>query len=80
MEITMSERSMSSQGRTRAGPAGRAHGTAALIAAGLERLLLWQQRARERRELGSLSDDLLKDMGLSRSTASEEARKPFWRG
>ncbi len=76
----MSERSMSSQGRIQAGPAGRTQGTAALIAAGLERLLLWQERARQRRELAALSDDLLKDIGLSRSGAFEESRKPFWRG
>lgn len=76
----MSERSMSSQGRIQAGPAGRAQGTAALIAAGMERLLLWQERARQRRELAALSDDLLKDIGLSRSGAFEESRKPFWRG
>jgi uncharacterized protein YjiS (DUF1127 family) len=38
-------------------------------------------RQRSRRELRDLADDphLLKDLGITRSDALEEADKPFWR-
>jgi uncharacterized protein YjiS (DUF1127 family) len=39
----------------------------------------WRQRARERRELATLDDYLLHDIGLSRSQAQFESGKPFWR-
>ena len=42
-------------------------------------LLRWQERAEERHALESLSDHMLKDMGISRGDAASEARKPFWR-
>ncbi len=42
-------------------------------------LLRWQQRAEERHALEALSDHILKDIGISRSDALAEARKPFWR-
>lgn len=42
-------------------------------------LLLWQERARERRALGTLSDHMLKDLGLSRSDAGRESAKRFWK-
>jgi uncharacterized protein YjiS (DUF1127 family) len=41
--------------------------------------LVWQQRARERRQLMQLSDHMLRDIGISRATAAGEAEKPFWR-
>lgn len=40
----------------------------------------WAERRRQRLTLGALSDHALKDIGLSRSEAEREARKPFWRG
>ncbi|NIR28247.1 MAG: DUF1127 domain-containing protein [Gammaproteobacteria bacterium] len=47
------------------------------------RLLRWlldgMERARQRRELAQLDDRMLRDMGLTRSQARAEARKPFWR-
>ena len=49
---------------------------------GLVRTLkLWRERARQRQELRVLadSDDLLKDVGLSRYDVDREARKPSWR-
>jgi uncharacterized protein YjiS (DUF1127 family) len=51
---------------------------------GLAVALLWRElrrRQRSRRELRELADDphLLKDLGLTRWEALEEADKPFWR-
>jgi uncharacterized protein YjiS (DUF1127 family) len=44
------------------------------------RLVIWQERARERRRLATLDDHLLRDIGLSRSAIERETRKPFWEG
>ncbi|MFQ5785876.1 MAG: DUF1127 domain-containing protein [Alphaproteobacteria bacterium] len=44
-----------------------------------EALHVWQERWRQRHRLLALDDRLLQDIGLSRSDAEEEARKPFWR-
>lgn len=56
-------------------PAGDAAG--ARIA---EVLLTWVERARQRRQLGRLSDHMLKDIGLNRGDVEAEVAKPFWRG
>ena len=42
-------------------------------------LLTWQQRARDRQQLQSLSDYMLRDIGLTRADVFAEASKPFWR-
>jgi uncharacterized protein YjiS (DUF1127 family) len=42
-------------------------------------LLAWSERARQRRELLSFDDHLLRDIGLTRAEALGEAEKPFWR-
>jgi uncharacterized protein YjiS (DUF1127 family) len=42
-------------------------------------LLIWQERARDRRQLQSLSDHMLRDIGLTRADVFAEASKPFWR-
>jgi uncharacterized protein YjiS (DUF1127 family) len=42
------------------------------------RLLEWQERARQRRQLLALSDGALKDFGASRADADGEGSKPFW--
>ncbi|WP_245514982.1 DUF1127 domain-containing protein [Jiella endophytica] len=39
----------------------------------------WTCRHRQRRDLSDLSDWQLRDLGLTRDEAEEEARKPFWR-
>lgn len=39
----------------------------------------WEMRRRTRRDLRSLSDHLLVDIGLDPSVALHEAAKPFWR-
>jgi uncharacterized protein YjiS (DUF1127 family) len=36
------------------------------------------ERSRSRRALSALNDDELKDIGLSRSDAYRETRRPFW--
>ena len=41
-------------------------------------LLLWLQRARQRRSIDSLSDHVLKDVGLSRADVDGEVCKRFW--
>ncbi|MCW5729577.1 MAG: DUF1127 domain-containing protein [Alphaproteobacteria bacterium] len=44
-----------------------------------DRLLAWQDRARERAALASLDERMLKDIGLSRSEAEREAARTGWR-
>jgi len=41
-------------------------------------MMVWQYRADMRRQLGSLDQTLLQDMGISASNARREAVKPFW--
>lgn len=42
------------------------------------RVLRWLQLARERRQLASLSDEALKDIGLNRGAVYQESERPFW--
>lgn len=42
------------------------------------RLRHWQQLRRERQQLWSLSDAVLKDIGLTRADVEREANRPFW--
>jgi uncharacterized protein YjiS (DUF1127 family) len=42
-------------------------------------VLIWHERARQRRQLRSLSTHMLRDIGLSRADVEGEASKPFWR-
>lgn len=41
-------------------------------------VLTWQQRARERRQLASMDEYGLKDIGLTKVDIMREADKPFW--
>ena len=41
---------------------------------------LWRSRQQERRDLMKLDDHFLRDIGITRSQAVEEAKKPFWIG
>ncbi len=41
-------------------------------------LLGWQERAQQRRHLESLSDHMLRDIGLSRADVLAETTKRFW--
>ena len=40
---------------------------------------VWLERIRQRRQLLSLSDQMLSDFGVSRIDAFKECEKPFWR-
>jgi uncharacterized protein YjiS (DUF1127 family) len=42
-------------------------------------LLVWQERARQRRQLLALGDLALHDFAISRAEVLREADKPFWR-
>ncbi len=50
-----------------------------LIAAIVDRVIDWQERARSRVLLGRLDDRMLRDMGISRADVDLEVTKPFWR-
>lgn len=48
--------------------------------AGLWRkLLIWNRRWQQRQRLAQMEDRLLKDIGMTRYQAEQEAAKPFWR-
>ena len=60
--------------------AGRRVGDLALwLRRAADLLLTWHARSRQRRQLLSLSDHMLRDLGLSRADVMAEASKPFWR-
>ncbi|MCP8467297.1 DUF1127 domain-containing protein [Pseudomonas sp. ZM23] len=44
----------------------------------LQRVLRWRELARQRRLLATMSDEALKDIGLSRADVQEESERPFW--
>lgn len=43
-----------------------------------QQLRRWQQLAAERRQLASLSDAALHDMGITRADVYQETERPFW--
>ncbi len=63
----------------RASPWDALRGLRAGAIRALETLFEWQERARERNHLETLSDYHLKDMGISRADVVRETSKPFWR-
>jgi uncharacterized protein YjiS (DUF1127 family) len=42
-------------------------------------LKTWRRRAYERQMLVTMSDAMLRDIGITRCDAMNEASKPFWR-
>ena len=42
------------------------------------KVIVWQERARERNRLASMDDFMLRDIGLSRSQVARETSKAFW--
>ena len=49
------------------------------VAGAARYVTLWVHRRRQRLHLKDLDDRMLKDIGLSRAEADQEARTPFWR-
>lgn len=45
----------------------------------IDLLVLWHDRARQRRQLAAFDDRALRDMGVTRLDALREYEKPFWR-
>ena len=44
----------------------------------LKHIALWLEVRRQRRQLASLSDAMLHDIGISRADAEGEYSRPFW--
>lgn len=42
-------------------------------------LNVWEKRMVERQNLAEMDDRILRDMGIDRMSANQEAEKPFWR-
>jgi uncharacterized protein YjiS (DUF1127 family) len=49
------------------------------LARGVDVFFLWRSRRHGRQLLGGMDDRMLRDIGVHRVEAEEEARKPFWR-
>lgn len=49
-----------------------------VAATGLNHLLLWRERVRQRQALSGLNDRMRRDIGLSASDIHRESTKPFW--
>lgn len=49
------------------------------LADAADTLHIWHERAAGRRQLLTLDDRMLRDIGISRADAVNEAGKPFWR-
>ena len=45
----------------------------------VEAPITWLERMRERQQLAGLSDDMLKDIGVSRADVEHVVEKPFWK-
>jgi uncharacterized protein YjiS (DUF1127 family) len=50
----------------------------AFVMAAWRQLKRWYELAEQRRQLASLSDEALKDIGLSRADILPETERPFW--
>jgi uncharacterized protein YjiS (DUF1127 family) len=45
----------------------------------LDDALAWAERSRQRRQLATFDDHMLRDIGVSRADVMAETGKPFWR-
>jgi uncharacterized protein YjiS (DUF1127 family) len=63
----------------KSGWGGFVHLAGDVVVAVTDLLYLWQRRLRDRDMLLQMSTAQLKDIGLSRADALQEAEKPFWR-
>jgi uncharacterized protein YjiS (DUF1127 family) len=57
---------------------GTEHHSVHLISDLLHKISRWYELHRERELLASLSDEALKDIGMSRADVERESIKPFW--
>lgn len=48
------------------------------LAAAWHRIRRWEQLAYEREQLARMSDEMLKDIGLSRADVEQESERHFW--
>jgi len=48
------------------------------VGRGVDTLLLWQDRARQRYRLRQFDDRMLADIGLTSADVHRESAKPFW--
>lgn len=48
------------------------------LSAALAQLGRWRQVSKDRAELARMSDDRLRDIGLSRADVLKETARPFW--
>jgi len=49
-----------------------------ILQAAWQRLRRWHALYRQRQQLASLNDEMLKDIGLSRADVETEINRPFW--
>lgn len=57
---------------------GTARWPVGIVRMAIETMLVWADRSRQRRELASMDERALKDIGLTRIDALRESSKPFW--
>jgi uncharacterized protein YjiS (DUF1127 family) len=58
---------------------GRTGGLVKRAQHAVDLLLTWHERAQQRRHLQTLSEHMLRDIGLTRADVLVETSKPFWR-
>ncbi|EIK53857.1 hypothetical protein YO5_12182 [Stutzerimonas stutzeri TS44] len=59
-------------------PTSRRFAWGLLLRDGWRQLRRWRELARQRRQLATLSDATLKDIGYSRADIEREVTRPFW--
>jgi uncharacterized protein YjiS (DUF1127 family) len=79
LQLRSSFATLAGTGHRAAASAGQVGGARELLRNAGETVLTWLERAQQRRHLRTLSDHMLRDIGLSRADVENEAGKPFWR-
>jgi uncharacterized protein YjiS (DUF1127 family) len=79
LQLRSSPATLAGTGYRAAASAGHMGSARELLQSAGATLLTWLDRARQRRHLRTLSDHMLRDIGLSRADVEGEAGKPFWR-
>jgi uncharacterized protein YjiS (DUF1127 family) len=55
------------------------HGLGRALRSILNVIAEWHERSRQRTQLASMNERMLKDIGVGHGDAAREASKPFWR-